>query len=294
VGQVLTICIGAICDGSPTHQNEKVVVVLDRMITAGYPPIEFEHDIPKMVKLTSCCVCLCAGSALAEVDLLRRVKANISDRTAPNALTVVNAVKTEYINEKKTKAEEDFLLHKDLTLRELYHGESPIPTALLASLDGKIDAITINLEMLVCGVDELGAHIYQIADERFRGVKLGSPGLVHCWDSMGYHAIGSGELHAVSTFISHGYTSNFSLGKAIPIAFEAKKVAEKAPGVGKLKTDVAIITKGNIICLNTEHVNKLEDTYRNRIKGRELEQEMHIYDESVKEIISSIFPKGGT
>ncbi|MHA1835176.1 MAG: hypothetical protein ACTSV7_14470, partial [Candidatus Baldrarchaeia archaeon] len=237
----------------------------------------------------NCCACLCAGSALAEVDLLRKVRESVSSLTAPRISQIVAEVKREYINEKMSKAEEDFLLHKGLTIKKLYSGEIEIPPQLFASLDGKIDSITINLELLVCGVDEIGGHIYHISDERFRGIKLGETGLTHCWDSIGYHAIGSGELHAVSTFISHGYTPMFSLEKAIPIVFEAKKNAEKAPGVGKVKTDMAIITRKGFYQLRKEHIEALEKTYRDRMKNRKLEEEMYVYEVGVKEILSNLF-----
>lgn len=69
----MTICIGAICDN-----KSKVIVASDRMITASYPPVEFEHGIPKMEKISNTCVALTAGSALAHTELFRDAKLEIS------------------------------------------------------------------------------------------------------------------------------------------------------------------------------------------------------------------------
>ena len=60
----MTICIAAI-GGGGTH----VVVASDRMVTANPPPIEFEHNSPKITEVSQHCVVMTAGDALAHVEL---------------------------------------------------------------------------------------------------------------------------------------------------------------------------------------------------------------------------------
>lgn len=52
----MTICIGAICD-----EYKAAVVASDKMVTAWYPPIEFEHDTSKIEELSDACVALNGG-----------------------------------------------------------------------------------------------------------------------------------------------------------------------------------------------------------------------------------------
>ena len=43
----MTICIAAMCD-----KSNAIVAVSDRMMTANYPAIEFEHNIPPTIKFS--------------------------------------------------------------------------------------------------------------------------------------------------------------------------------------------------------------------------------------------------
>lgn len=74
----MTVCIAAICGGGTA-----IVVAADRMITASYPPVEFEHDVPKLEGLGSSCVALTAGDALAHIDLFRSAKEALGALSAP-------------------------------------------------------------------------------------------------------------------------------------------------------------------------------------------------------------------
>jgi len=54
----MTICIGSTCNSSKV-----AVVASDRMITTGDLTVAFEHDVPKITKLTDNCLALTAGAA---------------------------------------------------------------------------------------------------------------------------------------------------------------------------------------------------------------------------------------
>lgn len=47
----MTICIGSLCDG-----GKSVVFAADRMVTAGYLSLEFEHPERKIEKIKDFCV----------------------------------------------------------------------------------------------------------------------------------------------------------------------------------------------------------------------------------------------
>jgi len=62
----MTICISAICEG-----GKAVVVASDRMVTAGFLALEFEHPGGKIKEISKTCVGLTAGDALAQIELFR-------------------------------------------------------------------------------------------------------------------------------------------------------------------------------------------------------------------------------
>ena len=104
-------------------------------------------------------------------------------------------------------------------------------------------------------VDEKGPHIYRIEN----------PAMKNCFDAIGYHAIGSGEIHAVSTFIVNNYeVKKTSLQRGLALAFEAKKRSERAVGVGE-QTDLYIVTKDNTTHLPDDAIKELTEIYRKRI-----------------------------
>ena len=92
------------------------------------------------------------------------------------------------------------------------------------------------LIVLIGGVDSR-AHLHVV----------GNPGSSVCFDSIGYSAIGSGMPHALITFISKGYYDVLPLNEALLIAYEAKKISEKAPGVGRITYINIISSKKGII-----------------------------------------------
>lgn len=116
------------------------------------------------------------------------------------------------------------------------------------------------LDILIGGVDSKGAHIYVV----------GNPGISAPFDSIGYTAIGSGLSHSMATFIAKDYQDALSLNEALLIAYEAKKISEKAPGVGTRITNIAIINQNGITRFDDNDVNELDKVYEN-IKSSERE-----------------------
>lgn len=92
---------------------------------------------------------------------------------------------------------------------------------------------------------------------------------------MGFLSIGSGERHADIAFIENNYLPTFDIPEALYVIYEAKRRAEKAPGVGK-ETDIAIILSEKIIYINEDEdkqiMEELERIFQQRIdmyeKGR--------------------------
>jgi hypothetical protein len=104
--------------------------------------------------------------------------------------------------------------------------------------------------MILAGVDSKGAHIYSIRN----------PGIKDCFDTIGFHAIGIGELHAVQVFIAHRYSTSCNTLEALNIVYAAKKAAEVAPGVGGA-TDIAIISRDGIKILEQTIITELNKLY---------------------------------
>lgn len=113
------------------------------------------------------------------------------------------------------------------------------------------------LEVLIAGVDNDGAHIYAVYN----------PGTSECFDSIGHHAIGSGEPHATFSLVEGSHCHGATLQEAMWSVFEAKRRAEKAPGVGE-SHDFSIVEMGSIIPFGMNLLDKLGELYKESLSKR--------------------------
>jgi len=248
-GDGITVCIAALCNGT-----KDVVVASDRMITATYPPIEFEHGIPKIEEICPYCVVLTAGDALAHADLCRLVRGNVSILSRPRVQQITEEIKQAYVAQRLKTIEERYLSTRGWKLNDFYEEHiRKIPTDLAIAIDNQIATYDYGLSIIVAGADSDEAHVYGIRH----------PGDVDCYDAIGYHAIGIGAMHAVSNLVANGYLPAVTVKMSVYMVYEAKKNAENAPGVGN-QTDIMIIRNTGHQWVIPEQIKQLEQIYESR------------------------------
>ena len=246
----MTICIASICE------NKFVIVATDRMITVTLPNIEYEQTTPKIVEITNNCVAATAGSALAYTPIFRDARAEIQKSSVADIGQIVEITKNSYVKMRNKKLEENVLASVGLNLQTFYQINQGLQPQLATALMQSLSRFNYALWLLVGGVDDNGGHIY----------RMENPGRYECFDVIGFHAIGSGEHHAISTFIANDFESNIDLRHGLAITYEAKKRSEKATGVGA-HTDLCIIQKDKVTRLPEKFVAELEKTYQKKMES---------------------------
>ena len=245
----MTVCIATLC-----NQSKGVVVASDRMITATYPPIEFEHGVPKIEVICPSCVVLTAGDALAHADLCRYVRNKISALSRPRTTSITEEVRKGYVVQRLKTIEERHLAPRGWTLKDFYETYvQRMPPDIVITIDNEIATYDYGLEIIIAGVDPDEAHIYGIRH----------PGEIDCYDSLGYHSIGIGAMHAVSSLVTNSYLATVDTKMAVYLAYEAKKNAENAPHVGN-DTDMVIVEENSHRVLTNEEIKSLEAIYDTR------------------------------
>lgn len=245
----MTVCIATLC-----NQAKDVVVASDRMITATYPPVEFEHGMPKLEVICPSCIVLTAGDALAHADICRAVKGIVAGLSHPQTAVITEHIRATYVVERRKVINQRFLEPRGWTLDDFYEKYArTIHPDLMLTIDRQISTYDYGLEIIVAGVDSDEGHIYGIRN----------PGEVDCYDALGYHAIGIGDMHAVSSLIGNKCIPTVGTKMAVYMVYEAKKNAENAPGVGD-DTDMAIVNKDGHQVLNNEHITLLNKIYELR------------------------------
>ena len=254
----MTICIGVLCEN-----GKKAIIISDKMITIEGLSQEFEHKTPKMYKINNSCIAVSAGDALMPVELFRSVNHEIKGKANPSIIEIVTLIKKCYMELRKNCIEEEHLKMRGFNLESFYESMTRISPQIAIPIDNKIMEYDLGIDMILAGIDEGGAYIYQITN----------PGVHRCFNGMGYVSTGSGTPHALHSFISNDYNPEISLKEGLFLAFEAKKLAENAPGVGN-STDIWIVDKDGIKEINQELLKDLEMLYQTKINKQ---KESHSY-----------------
>jgi 20S proteasome alpha/beta subunit len=248
----MTICIGALCANGDGTPNSVVVAASDRMVTlAGF--VEFEHDVPKGMQISERIIGLMAGDALRGSQLQRNVR-----KTVPaggiSVAQVANEVARVYVAERQEEVENSIFRPRGLTSQEFYQGGvmQRLLQPVAGHLDQSVASFDYGVELLLVGVDDEGGHIMRVSNPG---------GSVSDYEQIGYHAIGSGTLHALQAMIGFRHTGQRGLAGTLFNVYVAKKRAEVAPGVGN-ETDMMIVSQDGVRKLDENDLKELEDLRR--------------------------------
>lgn len=251
----MTICIAANC-----AKGEAVVVASDRMLSAPFLTLEFDHPDAKIDLISQTCVALTAGDALTAHDVLAAGPGLAGQLQNPLIQHFADHVRQKFVESRRRLANEQILEPRGLSFESFYRhgGISQLPPDLAMLLDNHIQQMRLEVSIIVAGIDQGGAHIYDIED----------PGTSYCYDRVGYHAIGSGHRHALLTLVAHSQHVNTGLNQTIFNVYCAKRASEIAPGVG-LATEMRVITRtGGVKSLSSEELSGLAPLYDKRMNPK--------------------------
>ena len=251
----MTVCIAVNC-------KDGVVLASDRMVSASHLDLEFDHPGIKIHPVVPSVAVLSAGDALVLHDILIEGAGFPGRMQEPMVSDIAEHVRRKFVSVRRDLATQRVLEPRGLTFESFYQegriGALPPDMALL--LDSAIQQMNLGISLIVAGIDQLGPHIYGIED----------PGYHQCYDHIGYHAIGSGQRHALLTLISQDHHRDASLWETVGRVYTAKREAEMAPGVGSA-TDVFLITQKQQRLLSDVELQSLNNWYRKQVAMRQLE-----------------------
>lgn len=224
----MTICIAALCE-----EGQAVVVASDRMLSAPFLTIEFDHPDAKIDTINPRCVVLSSGDALSVTDILSDSSGISNQLQDPTVQLIMDEVKQRFVQVRGRLINERLFQPRGLSFKNYYNGViQGLPSDLAMLLDNQVQTFQLGVSLTVAGIDSTGAHIFSIED----------PGVSQCFDRLGYHAIGSGHRHAIVSLVSLQHDRKINFRSALYNVYSAKKHAEMAPGVGQT-TDISIIDK---------------------------------------------------
>lgn len=211
-------------------------MVTDRTATITLKQFEFTYDTPKLEYFDKTMIISSCGNPLYMKDIIFKGREILRKefKGEPTNVNRIRSLTNAYYETRKNNIEEIILKRHLLTLEEYfkYYEKGTIWEKQAMQISSGINNYDLDLNFLVGAVEDTGASIYEISN----------PGTHTCHNFLGYHTIGSGKYYAMQTFLNHQYKINFSLKKALFIALEAKRNAEKMFEIGR-KTDIRILSK---------------------------------------------------
>jgi len=223
----MTICIAAIAES-----GKKLVVAVDRMITANYPmAYEFDNpDSPKILDLADNAVALISGATFYSSEVVRNAKKHCFDNRVSKVADIAEIARWQYQNYRRNLVSQFFLEPRGLNVQMFYDYQVKLNAGILQQLDFQLGNYNMSVELLVAGHSDGESRVFSVSH----------PGTLICHDSLGYACIGSGAPHAMYHLIGSKYKKADSVKSVESLVREAKKKAELAPGVGE-ETEVRVI-----------------------------------------------------
>lgn len=243
----MTICMAAIAE------EKYIACISDKIVTLSNPSTEFEQDGSKTHCIDKRSIFASAGLALEALPILEDVRGKIKDSFSIDQ--ICNLVQKSYEHQRNSNINELFLKKFGLTVDIFVTNQKTLDPNIINTIYQTLNAWKYDLTVMIAGVDKNGPHIFTIENP----VKKNNHDmLAHCH-------IGSGGVHAFSSFISNQYHPKLSLNRVLGIVYEAKKRSEEATGVGE-KSDMYIISEQGTKKLSDSDLLKLDLYYSNKLK----------------------------
>ena len=263
----MTVGIATICEVDTPEP--KIVVAADRLVTSGAAaPREYEHTSSKMVSIYGedggevvTAMGVAAGSVSLADEVFYKVQQKIANETPNSArqvaqfgVTALQELVRETINRQVLSAQGLDLQTFNQIQGQMNQG---VVQGIYSDMMEKQDEVLTQINILLAGVDDTGAHLYNIRQNDMARV-----------DSIGYLTVGSGAEPANSTFIRNRYDDNCSIDDALHAVTEAKSQAEEAQGVGR-QMDIAVMDDEGRRDLTDEEIKELRSVYKDVIKAEQ-------------------------
>lgn len=157
----MTVCIAASCEN-----GRAVVVASDRMLSAPFLTVEFDHQDAKIDEIGNKCVALSSGDALCVQDVLIGGLGAANQLQNPTIATLAEQIKVQFCTVRIQRVNDLILGPRGIDFDTFYQGGviSRFPHDLSMLIDSQIQKYALGTTILVAGVDVSGSHIYSIED----------------------------------------------------------------------------------------------------------------------------------
>ena len=227
----MTICIAALFD-----DGKGVVLAADYMITAAFPPMEYQFeksDQAKIHHLGGGSFAMFSGNVVVGTAIVQETIAAVGGNGITNVAGIADIARNAFIRKRLSMIEQYHLTPRGLSLDQYYANQHQLLPGLVQVVDKALMEADLGVDLILAGWNGSSYSIYAVGD----------PGAVTCLDAIGYHAVGSGSPHAFYAFLVEEYRTSMNRDEAKGKVKRIKSMSENAPGVGRQTSCVVLPLK---------------------------------------------------
>jgi hypothetical protein len=252
VGVTVCLCVACDCGEQNPSVNPKLIMASDTLLSMGITSTE----VLKGRALAPSWGVMIAGDDLTYAEqAISAVRLTLKGKTATYR-EVAMAMTRSYQDVRRSQIEDVYLSSYGMDMATFLQQGPDFPsTTKRQSILDDIDKFDLGCEFLVSGFrpDNPTPRIFEVHN----------PGRFIPQNLLGYSAIGSGATNAISYLARRSQRDRTTLGTSIYNAIAAKRLAEKALGVGDStvvyileygkyeQDDLKWLSKGQIIAITT-------------------------------------------
>jgi hypothetical protein len=270
----VTVGIAAICNLDNQGTSPQIVFCADRLMSAG---VQFEGGESKIKRITDYCYVMQSATDSFVADLIvERLKDKVTVISKNLMISeIIRMLRKECFEFRKEWIEDHVLYKYDIVFQKT--GVKPESAIQQAITEVENCYYPYEFELIVLGLEPTKeAHIYRVNEK----------GEYKLEDLVGFTTIGSGGGLSFLEMTKYGYSSTANVVVAIPRVYFAKRVSERAAGVGR-QTDLAVLWdsggaddfKPNTFLIDLQHpdILKMMDSTFAKIKESENKQLEKVY-----------------
>lgn len=219
----MTVCIAAVCQmGNPAYYPW-IVYCADRQVTTFVKYESGQAKIKLMTQKGDCLGMLSANDSLTADLILENAREGLKGEPQPPVRKVVETVSQSCKDIKDGRTRSEILDRYSLVVKSL----NATPDSVVKDAMTRVNNYYYELEcqFIIAGFDDEGRtpHIYMIDEE----------GKSDLYDSAAFVTIGSGGPLAFLELTKYGHNNQDTAPVTIPRVWMAKRISERAEGVGR-------------------------------------------------------------
>jgi hypothetical protein len=239
----MTVCIAGIGGLGP---SARILLCSDTRLESDFAGGE---GASKLLGAGGGFFAMIAGPISSARDLLRVIRTRFDQRPDPSQDNIADELRHSATAQKQKMAEHFIRTKFAVDYKDLLTGQLELPPELYHQALFDLGQLSLGSDVIVAGFVGGVPHIYTLRQD------------CHVEEAEAFACIGSGEYIAHGALFQRKFRWGLDIEEAMYYVYEAKRLSEVAPGVGR-STHLRIVEPDGVLPLSQQELLALENQYQ--------------------------------